>query len=187
MKRGIKFLLIADSLINLSLGMIGPIYAIFVERIGGDILDASWAYFVYMFSSGLIMFLISKWEDHIKHKEKLVFLGYFLTSMGCLSYIFVYNQLTLLVTQVVLGIATALLNPAFDALYSHYIIKKEEASDWGSWESLGYIVTAIAALVGGYLVTYLSFKYLFFVMFLVSLIGAFVSLNLFRNKNYLNS
>ena len=187
MKKGIKFLLIADSLINLVLGMIGPIYAIFVEKIGGDILDASWAYFAYLASSGFIMYLISKWEDHVKHKEKLVFFGYFLTSLGCLSYIFVFNQLSLLITQVILGIATAFLNPAFDALYSHYILKKEEASDWGSWEALGYIVTAIAALVGGYLATYSNFKFLFVVMFIVSLIGAFVSLNLFRDKKYLNS
>ncbi len=187
MKIGIKYLLIADSLINLSLGMIGPIYAIFVEQIGGDILDASWAYFTYLISSGLIMFLISRWEDHIKHKEKLVSLGYFLTSIGCLSYIFVYNQISLLMTQIILGIATALLNPAFDALYSHYTIKKEEAFDWGSWEALGYIVTAVAALVGGYLAAYLSFKYLFIVMFLVSLIGAFTSLNLFRDRKYLNT
>jgi len=53
MKRGLRFLLIADAWVNLALGMIGPIYAIFVEQIGGDILDASWAYFTYMLTAGI--------------------------------------------------------------------------------------------------------------------------------------
>lgn len=41
MKKGIKVLLISDAWINLAVGMIGPIYAIFVDEIGGGILDAS--------------------------------------------------------------------------------------------------------------------------------------------------
>lgn len=76
MKRGIKFLLLSDTWVTLALGMIGPIYAIFVEDIGGDILDASWAYFAFMITSGVVMYLISHWEDRVKHKEKLVTLGY---------------------------------------------------------------------------------------------------------------
>lgn len=187
MNKGIKFLLIADSFYNLALGMIGPIYAIFVEKIGGDILDASWAYFVYMISSGIIIYLISKWENKVKHKEKLVSIGYFLTSVGCFFYIFVYNQPTLLITQVILGIATAFLNPAFDATYSHYVNKKEETSEWGSWESLQYIVIAIAAVIGGYMANIFGFKILFSFMFVTSFIGAIISLNLFKDKRYLTS
>ena len=51
MRRGLKILLLADGTANLALGMIGPIYALFVEKIGGDILDAGWAYFAFMVSS----------------------------------------------------------------------------------------------------------------------------------------
>jgi MFS family permease len=187
MKKGIKFLLLADALATLGVGMIGPIYAIFVEDIGGDILDASWAYFAFMITSGAVMYLFSKWEDHAKYKEKFVVGGYFIIAAGCLSYLFVNSQFTLLITQVILGLGIAFCSPAFDALYSHYIIKKEETSDWGTWESLAYIVTAIAAVVGGYLASSLGFKTLFVFMFIASLGGAMASLNLFRDKQYLNS
>ena len=115
MKKGIRALLLSDALINLALGMIGPIYAIFVEQIGGDMLDASWAYFAYMFTAGSVMYLISKWEDRVKHKEKLVLIGYSLTSIGCLSYLFVSDHITLLITQVILGLSMAILDPAFDS------------------------------------------------------------------------
>ncbi|EKE06880.1 MAG: hypothetical protein ACD_18C00249G0015 [uncultured bacterium] len=186
MKQGIKILLISDSWINLSLGMIGPIYAIFVEEIGGDILDASWAYSVYMITAGVVMYLLSKWEDRAKHKEKFVVLGYALTSIACLSYIFVYNQATLLFTQVLLGLSVAILSPAFDAIYSHYVKVKEEASNWGLWEALSFIVTGLAAVIGGYMANMFGFRTLFIVMFVISLFGALNSIRLYNKKKYLN-
>jgi len=187
MKRGLKLLLISDAWINLALGMIGPIYAIFVEHIGGDILDASFAYSAYMFTAGIVMYLISKWEDHVKHKEKFVIAGYILCSLTCLSYFFVYNQTTLLFTQVLLGISLALLDPSFDSLYSHYVKKSEEASSWGTWEAMNNIVVAISAIIGGFLANQFGFKVLFLIMFVVSLLGPITAIRLFRKKKYLHS
>ncbi len=65
MKRGLYFLLASDAWANLALGMLGPIYAIFVEQIGGDILDASWAYFAFTFTSGIMIYIVGRWEDYI--------------------------------------------------------------------------------------------------------------------------
>ena len=186
MKKGLKFLLVSDALSTFALGMIGPIYAIFIEGIGGDILDASWAYFTFTLTSAITIYLIGKWEDHIMHKEKLVAFGYFLTAIGCLGYVFVSNQMELLMVQVVLGIAVAVLSPAFDALYSHYVVGTHEASDWGTWESMGYAVAAIASVAGGYAVHQFGFKFLFMVMFVAAISGAVMSLYLFRDKKYLH-
>lgn len=186
MKRGIKILLFADAWMTFALGMIGPIYAIFVERIGGDLLDASWAYFTFMLTSGVVMYSISRWENHVKHKEKLVVAGYLIGAFGALLYYFVDGQSMLLITQVVLGFSVAILSPAFDAVYSHYVNKKKEASDWGAWESMGYLVTAIAALAGGYIADIYGFKTLFIVMFISSICGAIISFRLFKNKKSLS-
>jgi len=40
-KKKLKILLVTNGLILLSGAMIGPIYAIYVKKIGGDLLDAS--------------------------------------------------------------------------------------------------------------------------------------------------
>jgi MFS family permease len=172
----------SDAWAALAIGMIGPIYAIFVERIGGDILDASWAYFAFMITTGAIIYLIGHWEDRIKHKQKFVVLGYGLKALGCLSYLFVYNQITLIITQIILGLSEAIYLPAYDALYSKYLDKYKEASEWGDWEAMRYVVAAIAALLGGYVAYELGFKSLFVFMFVFSLIGLFVSLDLFKKK-----
>ncbi len=186
MKRGIKVLLLSDAWITLALGLLGPIYALFVQGIGGDILDASWAYFAFLITSGALIYLMGKWENRVKHREKLIFAGYCLCSVGCFSYIFVSSQTGLVLTQIILGVAEAVMIPAFDALYSDYTEKKEEASEWGDVESLNYIVTAIAALIGGYVASIFGFRVLFMVMFAISLFSVFSSLNLFKSKKYLN-
>mgnify|MGYP003968074129 CR=1 FL=1 len=187
MKKGLKILLLSDTWATLALGMIGPIYAIFVADIGGDILDASWAYFAFMITSGVVMYFISHWEDKVKHKNRLITLGYSLTALGCLSYIFVDSQLTLVITQMILGVAEAVQVPAYDAMYSSYLRKHKAASEWGNWEAMQYIVTAIAALAGGYLAKSLGFKALFVAMFIFSLFSVFTSLGMFKNSKYLRS
>lgn len=187
MKKGIKILLVADGFMSFSLGMLGPIYAIFVEKIGGDILDASWAYSTYMITAGVVMYILSKWEDRSKHKEKFIVMGYALTAVGCLLYVFVTSQTTLLIAQIILGLAIAVLDPAFDAIYAHFVTQKEEASNWGIWESTNYIITAIAAIAGGYIAKVFGFQVLFVCMFLTALMGVGYSLFLFKSQKYLQS
>jgi len=187
MQNGLKILIVADAFANLALGMLGPIYAIFVGEIGGDILDVGWAYFTFTFTSGVVLYLISKWEDRVLHKEKLVVAGYAINALGCFLYIFTDTQTTLLITQAVLGIGVAMVSPAFDAIYSHFVNTKKEASDWGAWEAMGYIVAAVAAVLGSMVVNNYGFKYLFVFMFIAALIGTVASFLLFKDKNYLSS
>jgi len=186
MKRAIKILLFSDSWIVLALGMLGPIYAIFVQEIGGDLLDASWAYFTYMFTSGVVMYLLSHWEDRFEHKEKLIIIAYGIATIGCFSYLLVYDQISLLITQVILGLSMALLDPAYDSVYSHYVTRSSEASEWGAWEALDYVVTAIAALAGGYIVTSFGFTTLFLSMGFAGILATFLALFLLKDAKYLN-
>ena len=187
MRNGLKILIVADAFANLALGMLGPIYAIFVGKIGGDILDVGWAYFTFTFTSGVILYLISRWENRILHKEKLVVVGYLINALGCLLYYFTETQTMLLFVQAVLGIGIAVISPAFDSMYSHFVRTDEEASDWGAWEAMGYMVAAVAAVLGSMVANNYGFGVLFLVMFAASLVGAIVSFLLFRNKDYLLS
>ena len=91
MKNQIKILLTAEALINLAGGLFGPIYAIFVEEIGGDILAAGGAYSAYLFAAGILIYLLGRWEDRIKHKEKMIIFGYAITCLGFIGYFFVQS------------------------------------------------------------------------------------------------
>lgn len=186
LQKGVKVLLISDFFAALAVGMIGPIYAIFVEDIGGDILDASWAYFAFMIASGVTLYLMGLVENKAKNKGFYIVLGYVLFAVGCLSYIFVHDQFTLILTQVILGFGQAVVSPVFDSLYSDYVNKDQEAKEWAYWESLLYIANALSALIGGYIAYTYGFKNLFMTMFVVSLIGVVASLGILRKKKELS-
>jgi len=178
MNRILKTLLGAESFYILAAGMFGPIYAIFVERIGGHILEAGGAYAAFSLAYGILIFFISRWEDHVKHQEKLIVIGYALGSVGILGYLFISAPIHLFIVQIVLGIAGAIGSPAYDSMYSKYLDRGKFASEWGMYESMEYIITAIAALAGAFIAAMFSFQYLFLIMFFFSLIGLFISLRL---------
>ncbi len=175
MRSLLKLLLAADFFALLGMGMITPIYAIFVEQIGGDILDASGAWAIYAFVSGILMYIIGKWEDRRKHYARMLLAGYLLRSLAFLSYFFVQNTIQLFGVQIILGLSLAVTTPSYDALYSKNLGKGRYATEWALWESMNMIVAAIAALIGGVIAGYFGFKTLFAIMFVSGIVGALIS------------
>jgi MFS family permease len=175
MQKELRILLLSSALFMLAAGLFGPIYAVFVEEIGGDLLTAGTAYSAFAIAAGVIIFFISRWEDHVKHQEKLVILGYALSCVGFLGYLLIKKPLDLFIVQIILGIGEAVGIPAYDGLYSKHLDKGKFVSEWGLWESMNYIVLGISAALGGFLAKTYGFRFLFFIMFLLSVGGLIVS------------
>ena len=182
MQRELKILLLSSSLFLLAGGLFGPIYAVFVEQIGGDLLTAGTAYSAFSIAAGILILFISRWEDHVKHQEKLIAAGYALGCMGFFGYLLIQNPLDLFVVQIVFGAAAAILWPAYDGIYSRHLDRGKFASEWGMWEALDYIVAGIAAAVGGFLASIYGFRLLFVIMFLLSILAMLVSIVLIVQK-----
>ena len=178
MKRGLKILLAADGFVLFAFGLIAPIYAIFVEEVGGDILDAAIAYSIYLFVLGIFIYFISKWENHQKHKEKLLAFSYFLFCVGAIGYLLVSNKIHLFIVQAVIGIAEAFNSPVYDGLYSKFLDKGKFVSEWGMYATIRSFVTAIASLAGGAIALLFGFKTLFVIMFIFSFVGFVISIKL---------
>jgi len=179
MQRELKILTLASGLFIFAAGLFGPIYAVFVEDIGGDILTAGMSYSIFAIIAGVLTFLISRWEDHVKHKEKLVVIGYALATIGSLGYLFIKNPFDLYVVQSIFGISTAIRLPAFYGLYSKHLDHRKYVSEWGLWEGIAWIVTGVSAIIGSYLANIYGFRTLFIVMFIVSLFSLIASVFLF--------
>jgi predicted MFS family arabinose efflux permease len=175
MNKYLRSLLIIDFFGTLSVGMIIPIYAIFVEKIGGDILDASGTWAVFAMASGILMYLIGNWEDKNKHYAKMMSFGYLISGFCFLGYLFVETTMHLFILQMFLGIGVAIVAPSYDTLYSKYLKKGRYATQWSLWEAENMIVTAIAAIVGGLVVTYFGFEYLFILMAISSFVSFIIS------------
>lgn len=162
--RPLKILLTTNALILFAAAMIGPIYALFVQEIGGDLLDASLAGGVFALAAGLTTLISGRFSDKMKENELVMVLGYLIIGIGFFLYLFVNSMWFLLVIQILIGFGEAIYSPAFDALYSKHLNKEKSGFQWGAWESINYFTMAISAILGGYLVTEFGFKILFIIM-----------------------
>lgn len=169
MNKKIKLLLTLDGFRIFSLGLLGPIYAIYVEKIGGDVLDAGTAFALYSIVLGVFAILVGKLGDRLKNQAALLFTGYSLLTVGFFGYLFVESPLHLMFVQVILGIGGAFAAPIFDGVFSANLDKGKYDSEWANWEAVNYIVTGVAAIVGSLIVTYYGFNTLFVIMGLSSI------------------
>lgn len=163
--------------------MLGPLFAVFAEKVGGDILDISWAWATYLIVNGILIFFFGKISDEKIKKEKLLVAGYFLNALLTFGYIFVSTKLHLFLIQAGLGVAAAMATPTWDAVYSKIEDKKIAGLEWGLADGLANFLSGVAILIGGMIVAYSnSFSSLFFVMGCVQLVGAFTVYRILKFK-----
>jgi predicted MFS family arabinose efflux permease len=173
-----KILLISSFFAHFALGLLGPIYAIFVQGIGGDLLDAGIAYAIFSIFAGIFVILLGTSKFFAKHIRHMVVIGYALLSLSCLGYIFVQNHIQLFIVQTVLGIASGILEPSWDSLFSENMNAKNASKNWALWSGGASIMIGISAVVGSLIASKLSFQIMFIVMFIVSLVAMINSIKI---------
>jgi len=169
-----KALLFADVTWFFGEGMLGPLFAVFTQRIGGDVLNITGAWATYLIVTGLLIVIIGKISDKIIDKEKLVFYGYVLNAVLTFCYLLVGSPFQLLLLQAGLGVAAAMATPTWDALYSKYENKETDGFTWGLADGISQLSTGLAIIIGGFIVVYFSFSTLFIVMGAVQIISVMV-------------
>lgn len=178
-----KVLISSSAFYNFTVGMFGPIYALFATNIGGDILTAGTAIAVYSGVIGVLLFIFGRIEDKVD-KKKIFIIGRIVNVVGTAGYLFVANPVDLFIVQAILGIALAMMDPSFQSLYSRGLRKGHEASEWSMWEGTVYIVLAFAAVIGGVVATLFGFKALFAVMTATSIVSLILALFLTKDKSW---
>lgn len=162
--RALRIMIITNGMILLAGAMLAPIYALFVQKVGGDLLDASFAGGTFAFVAGTTVLVSGMYSDALRKKKLVVVLGYLVMGVGFLLYIWVSSIWFLLAVQVLIGFGEAIYNPAFDALYSQHLEPGKTSTEWGAWEATNYFATAVGAVAGGLIVTKFGFTPLFLIM-----------------------
>ena len=165
--KALRILLTTNGLILVAAAMLGPIYALFVEQIGGNLLDASLTGGMFALAAGVTTLLSGKYADRIQRDELIVVVGYTLIGIGFLFYTAVESILPLLLVQVLIGFGEAVYSPAFDALYSSHLSEHKVGREWGAWESMNYFTAAGGAIFGGLIAANFGFDALFVIMALI--------------------
>lgn len=165
-----KVLLRSSNLWYLGEGMMGPILAVFAERIGGNVLDISWIWATYLIVEGVLTVVVGKVSDKRIRKETLMAIGYALNALFTFGYIFATTPLRLFFVQAGLGVAAALATPTWNALYARH--DGPSGYMWGLADGQAKLVTGAAIVVGGMITFYFSFTMLFLCMGLIQTCAA---------------
>jgi len=152
-----KTLLTATLLANFGDNLIGPFYAVFVEQIGGSILDMGYSVTVFSICTGILMIIVGKLSDKI-NKELITIAGYALYALGSILYLIISSPWQLFVLQIVFAFGTACLSAPLTALFAKYITKGKEGLQWGLEGGGSYIVVGLAVFFGTFIIHQLHKK-----------------------------
>ena len=177
-----RILLIASSLWYFGEGLFGPLFAIYAEKIGGDILDITWAWATYLVVTGLFYVLVGRLLNASKYKKQVMIGGYALNALLTFGYIFVHNTKSLFLIQVGLGIAEALSTPIWDSLFASNMEDTENTFHWGLATGHTHFISGIAIAIGGLIAHYISFDALFIVMGCIQLVATLVQASILYIK-----
>ena len=159
-----RILVAAYSLSTFSEGILMPIYAVFVQKIGGSILDASGAVATFFIVMGLAEIAIFRKKFSHRYRLHLMVGGWVVWLLGIATYLIIRSVPILFLAQILTALGNAIADPAFDAELAERTDQGIQEYEWGAFEASKDIFQGIAALVGGLVVFAFGFHVLVFCM-----------------------
>ncbi len=159
----LTYLTISDVIVTTGLGLFGPIFAVYIhERIGTEhsleVIGVATA--IYLFTRSIGQIPLAALIDKIpgeKDDYTFLVLGTFLFALVPIMYLFISEAWHLYLIQFFYGIASAMVNPAWFAIFTRHIDKGKEGTQWGVYQTLVDMSGAISAPIGGFFAATLGF------------------------------
>lgn len=178
-----KVLLWSSNIWSLGAGLLGPLFAVFTQNIGGDVLSITWVWGAYLVSMGVFIIIIGKVSDRFHNKSRLALIGYALNALLTFGYLLVHTPYELFLVQVGLGFAAALASSTWSALYDQYSGGGDKDGwIWGLASGFEKIATGIGVVIGGYIVAIYSFQTLFVIMGISQILALIVQTRFVSRK-----
>lgn len=170
----IRTLIVADTITYGAVGLLGPIFAIFITDFiqGGTVEVAGVAAAIFLLTRSVLQIPSAAIIDKIcgdKDDYWFLLIGTAVVSVIPLLYIFISTPLELYIVQFILGAATAFTYPSYMALFTRYIDKNREATAWGVYFTLTDISSAATAAIGGVLAATVGFEKVIYAVVILSL------------------
>ena len=177
----IRFLIVSDTVIMGAAGLLGPIFALFIEDyiVGGNEAVAGIAAGIYLLTKSIMQIPIAYVIDKIKGERDdfwLMFIFSLLIALIPLAYLFISTPLELFIVQFFLGLFTAFTFPTYMAIFTRHIDKKKEGTEWGVYFTLVDVTSAAMAAIGGYIAASFGFHSLILLVVIFSVLGSFLLL-----------
>ncbi|MBS7647694.1 MAG: MFS transporter [Candidatus Bathyarchaeia archaeon] len=161
--RTLMLALALSTLYSLGVGLLGPIYPIFViNRFSATVMDVGLLYAFFCGVAALFKTAAGRLTD-VYGKERVFFAGVMMGALCSLGYIYVPNMTGLYMIEFLFGVSYALQRPSILALMVDLGKKKKSGTILGMFESIYDITEAVAALLSTVVATKIGFETLFFI------------------------
>lgn len=176
-----KYLILSDLVFYTGWGLISPIFAIFILNsiAGGSAFVAGMASAVHLIVRSLLRVPFGMAVDRSKtHKRAYWFmvLGLLVSALIPFLYAISKTPFHIYILQAILGASLAMSTAAWTGIFTKYMDKGKESTEWGIDAVAVGLGPGIAAAVGGILVTYFSYSLVFVTVGVIGLMGVLLLL-----------
>ncbi|MES3005915.1 MAG: MFS transporter [Patescibacteria group bacterium] len=179
-QKELKIMIVVSSTMTFIGAIFTPFYVTYIQSLNGSFLFAGSSLALFSILTGIFLFFLGKFETRYSEKKKLIASGYAVKGVSFVVIGLSLSNISLLVGLVLMSIGSALSMPAFDALYTKHVNKEDSSIQWADLQSVAYIITGMAALIGTVLIQNFGFREIFIALGVLALI---VSIFVYRSKN----
>jgi len=183
----ISTLIFSDLILFFALGLLTPIYGIFIlEHIEGSSLEViGTATSVFWIARVASVIPISRKLDKLKGEKDeyfAVLTGTFAMALLPLLYIFATKPVHIYLIELCKGTATALAVPAWRILFTKFVDRQLIGYEWSFEDACVGIATAASAIIGAVIADMFGFKILFCMVSAMGIIAALFLTRLYKEK-----
>jgi len=169
MNKSLKLLLAINSIFVLAGNLLGPLYAVYIEGLGGSIAVVSGTWSVMLLTTTLVNFVLIRYGDRIKEHEYLLIAGFIFRAIAWIGFVYAGNIAAIISLQIVVGVGEAVGSTGFDAIFAEHLDLSSHIRDYAVWKTISNILASFATLIGGFVVTLYGFNPMFWFMGAIAL------------------
>jgi DHA1 family quinolone resistance protein-like MFS transporter len=179
MNKTLKLLIISDILIFSGFGLIGPIFAIFINDniTGGSIFTAGIASTIFMITHSLLQIWFA-YAFNPKDRYWMLITGTAIAAIVPFGYIFSTHIWHVFLIQFIYGVGASFAYPSWSSLFTSNLEKGRRGFQWSIYSSGVGLGTAITAAAGGWLAEKINFELVFILTGILAVVGFLVLLGL---------
>jgi len=175
------YLLGASLIANFADSLFGPLYAIYVENIGGGVLDVGNSIALYSITTGVLIIIFGRISDYVS-KELLATFGFALGALGTLCYLIIHSPAQLYALQILFAVSTALLSAPLTALFAKHINAEKSGLLWALEGGGGKIFAGLGLMLGTFITYKFGFTATFIFIFCLQMVATALQLLIFLNR-----
>jgi len=173
----IRFLTLSDILIVGGFGLVLPIFAVYItESINGGTVEViGIAMTIYLLTKSLGQIPVASIIDKIKGENDdflVMFIGSIFYALIPLAYVFIKTPIELYIIQFFYGLSAAFVFPSWMAIFTRHIDKEHEGVEWGVYQTMVDLGSAVTASLGGLIAYRFGFNMLFIIVSISIFLGS---------------